>query len=179
MPQMQHVLEIRRIPPNVTPEQFQRQIDIGMAIQRFVNYFMPLIVACLMAVQALILWASASVLGIQAKFRSLFNLAAGCSIISSLGALAMAIVVKAKGDVSTIAELQPPLGLDIFLGSGVNKFLVAFLGFFSIFEIWWIIMAVLIFSAGFRVSKGKAAAVIAPLVLLGLAIKLISAVFQR
>jgi hypothetical protein len=179
LPAMQHVLEIRPIPGNVTPEQFQRQTEIAMAIQHFANYVMPVIVACLMAIQALILWASSSVLGIQAKFRSLFNLAAGCSIISALGALAMAVVVRAKGDVSTLAALQPPLGLDIFLGDGANKFLVAFVGFFSVFEIWWIVMAVLILSAGLRVSKGKAVAVVAPLVLLGLALKVISAAFQR
>jgi hypothetical protein len=178
MPVTQHVLELQPAPPNVTSEQFQRQIAIGMTIQHFANYAMPVIVACLIAVQALILWGSASVLGIQAKFRSLFNLAAGCGLISALAAIAMAIIVQAKG-ASTLAELRPPLGFDILLGDGANKFLAAFAGYFSVFEIWWIVMAVLVFGAGFRVTKGKAAAAIAPLVVLGLAMHLLSAVFRH
>lgn len=179
MPVMQHVLAIQPVPANVNPEQFERQVAIGMAIQHAANYFMPVIVACLLAVQGLILFGSASALGIQTKFRSLFNLASGCGVISALAAIAMAIIVRAKGDASTLADLRPPLGLDILLGDSANKFLTAFFGFFSVFEIWWIVMAVLVFSAGFRVSKGKAAAVVAPLVVLSLAFHMLSAAFQR
>lgn len=178
LPVTQHVLEIQPLPANVNPEQFQRSIAIGMTIQHIATYAMPVIVLCLIAVQALILWGSASVLGIQAKFRSLFNLASGCGVISALAAIAMAIIVQAKG-ASTLAELRPPLGFDILLGDGANKFLAAFAGYFSVFEIWWIVMAVLVFSAGFRVSKGRAAAIVAPLVVLGLAIHLLSAVFRH
>lgn len=179
LPVMQHVLEIQPLPANVNPEQFQRRIAVGMAIQHVVSYLMPVVVAVLLAIQALILFGSASVLAIETRFRSLFNLAAGCGVISALAALAMAVIVKAKGDASTLADLRPPLGLDLFLGDGANRYLNAFLGFFSIFEIWWIVMAVLVFSAGFRVSKGKAAAVVAPLVLLSLLFRLVSAAFQR
>lgn len=179
LPIMQHVLQIQPIPANVTPEQFQRQLAIGMTIQRVLSYFTPVLVAGLLALQALILWGSASMLAIQAKFRSLFNLAAGCGVISALAAIAMAIIVREKGDASTLADLRPPLGLDIFLGDGANKYLTAFAGFFSVFEIWWIVMAVLVLSAGFRVSKTRAAAVVAPLVLLTLGIHLVSAAFQR
>lgn len=178
LPVTQHVLELQPLPANVTPEQFQRRIAVGLTIQHFANFAMPAIVAFLIAVQALILWGSASVLGIQAKFRSLFNLAAGCGVISALAAIAMAIIVQSKG-ASTLAELRPPLGFDILLGDGANKFLAAFAGYFSVFEIWWIVMAALVFSAGFRVSKAKAAAAIAPLVVLGLAMHLFSAVFRH
>jgi hypothetical protein len=75
--------------------------------------------------------------------------------------------------------LQPALGFDIFLPEGTNKFLMAFLGYFSVFEIWWIVMLVLIFAAAFRVSKGKAFAVIAPLVLLSLLWRVGAAALQR
>ena len=179
MPLLQHVLELRPIPANVTPEQFQRQIAIGMTIQRVANYFMPLILACILAVQALILWASGSIAGMQAKFRSLFNLTSGCSIIPALAALAGAIVVRAKGEPSTVAELQPAFGLDMFLDEGTNRFLLAFLGYFSVFEIWWMVMALLVLSAGFGVSKSKAGLVLAPLVILGLILHLVSVAFQR
>jgi hypothetical protein len=56
---------------------------------------------------------------------------------------------------------------------------MAFLGYFSVFEIWWIVMLLLIFSAAFRVSKAKAVAVILPLVLLNLVWRIGAAAFQR
>jgi hypothetical protein len=56
---------------------------------------------------------------------------------------------------------------------------VAFLGYFSIFEIWWIVMMVLIFSTAFGTTKGKAFAVVLPLIVLSLLFRVGAAVFQR
>jgi hypothetical protein len=109
----------------------------------------------------------------------LFNLVAGCSLIQMLAAIASLVVLKAKGEASTMAELNPPLGLDIFLPEGTNKYLMGVLGFFSIFEIWWAVMMVLTLSVAFRISKGKAFAIILPLLLLGLVFRLAGAMFQR
>ena len=118
-------------------------------------------------------------MGIGAKFRALFNVVAGCSVIQVLSAIAALIIVKAKGEPSTMAELRPALGLDIFLPEGSNKYLGALLGYFSIFEIWWIVMMILVISAAFRVPKGKAFAAILPLILLSICFRLIGAVFSR
>jgi hypothetical protein len=95
-----------------------------------------------------------------------------------LAALAGLTVLKAKGEASTMAELNPPLGLDIFLSAGANKYLTAIVGFFSLFEIWWAVMMVLILSAAFRISRGKAFAIVLPLLLLGLVFRLAGAMFQ-
>jgi hypothetical protein len=179
MPLVQHVLEITPPPPNVTPEQYQQRIGIGEIIQKVFVYLAPLFRALLFALQAAILLASSSVMGVGAKFRQLLNLVAGCGLIQVLAAIAGLIILKSKGEISSMAELQPALGLDIFLPEGTNKFLMAFLGYFSVFEIWWIVMLVLIFAAAFRVSKGKAFAVIAPLVLLSLLWRVGAAAFQR
>jgi hypothetical protein len=179
MPIAQHVLETMPMPPNATPEQYQRGISIGMMVQRIFVWCSPVLVAILYAFSALILFALSSVMGVKAKFQSLFNLIAGCSLIQALAALAGAVILKAKGEVSTMAELQPALGLDIFAPEGTNKFLVAILGYFSIFEIWWIIMMVLIYSVAFKVSKGKAFMVIVPLIFLTLLVRILGAAFQR
>ena len=77
-----------------------------------------------------------------------------------------------------MADLQPPLGFDIFMPSGANRILVAFLGYFNVFEVWEIVMAVLIVAAAYRISKGKAAVVVAPLFILGLLAKLLGAFFS-
>lgn len=179
LPVIQHVLEVAPVPPNSTPEQYQKGMEIGMMIQRVVAFIMPLILAVIWAISALILFAMSSVMSVNTKFLWLFNLMAGSSVISMLGGIATFIILKAKGEVSTMAELHPALGLDIFMPEGANKFAVALLGYFSVFQLWWIVMVVLIFSAAFRVSKGKAFAIVSPLIIIGALFAVIGAAFQR
>ncbi|MBV9938500.1 MAG: YIP1 family protein [Acidobacteriaceae bacterium] len=178
MPLTQHVLEVTPPRGNMSPEQYQRTIDISMMMQRIFMYLSPVLTGILIAVQALILLGMCSVLTVGAKFRSLFNLVAGCSLIQSLAAIASVVILRAKGEASTMAELNPPLGLDIFLSEGTNKYVMGFLGFFSLFQIWWAVMMVLILSAAFRISKGKAFIIVLPLLLLGLIFRLVGAMFQ-
>jgi len=179
MPLTQHVLEVTPPRGNISPEQYQKTIDISMMMQRIFMYLSPVLTAVLMAVQALILFGMCSVVTMGAKFRPLFNLVAGCSLIQALAAIASIVILKAKGEVSTVAELNPPLGLDIFLSEGTNKYLMGILGFFSLFEIWWAVMMILTLSAAFRISKGKAFAIVLPLLLLGLIFRLAGAIFQQ
>jgi hypothetical protein len=179
MPMVQHVLEVSPIPAGASPEQYQRGMDLAMTIQRVSMYFSPLIVALILALQALVVFAACSVLTIDVKFRWVFNLVAGCSLIQMLASVASLAILKGKGEISTMAELRPALGLDIFLPEGTNKYATAFLGYFSIFEIWWIVMMVLVFSAAFRVSKGKAFAAILPLLIVSILLRIGAAVFQK
>ena len=179
MPIMRHVMEVSPIPPNVSPEQYQKSMEIGLKIQSVAVYLAPIIAAVLFAIQAAILLGTSSVMSVPVKFRWIFNLVAGCSLIQLLASIAGLIIVKAKGDVSTMAEMRPALGLDIFLPEGSNKFLSAFLGYFSVFEIWWIVMIILIFSAAFRVSKSKALSIVLPLILLNLILRVGVAAFSK
>jgi hypothetical protein len=179
LPIVQHVLEVSPIPAGTSPEQYQRGMDIAMAVQRASVYFSPAIVAMILALQALVIWGTCSVLTIDVKFRWLFNLVAGCSLIQVVASIASLAILKGKGEISTMAELRPALGLDIFLPEGTNKYAVAFLGYFSIFEIWWIVMMVLVFSAAFRVNKGKAFAAVLPLVVVSILFRIGAAVFQK
>lgn len=179
MPVVQHVLETTPPPPNVTPEAYQTQINIGMTIQKVVAFLSPIVAAMMMAITAAILLGTCAVMQIKTKFLLLFNLMAGTSLISVLEYIARLAILKMKTEVNTMAELQPPLGLDIFLPESTNKFLLAFVGFFSVFQIWYIVMLVLVFSAAFKVSKGKAFAAVCPLIILGLLFKFLGAAFQR
>lgn len=179
LPMVQHVLEVSPVPAGSSPEQYQRGMDIAMTIQQVSMYFSPAIVAVILALQALVIWATCSVLTIEVKFRWLFNLVAGCSLIQVLASIASLAILKGKGEISTMAELRPALGLDIFLPEGTNKYAIAFLGYFSIFEIWWIVMMVLVFSAAFRVSKGKAFAAVLPLIAVSILLRIGAAFFQK
>ena len=179
MPMTRHVMEVAPLPSGTTPETYQKGIEMGLTIQRISMYFAPLMAAIIFAIQTAILLGMSAVTGVNARFRQLFNLIAGCSLIQVLAAMASVIVLKAKGEVSSFAELRPALGLDIFLPAGTNKVLAAVLGYFSVFEIWWIVMMVLIYSIAFRVTKGKAVVVVAPLILLSIILRMVGAVFQR
>ncbi len=179
MPMIQHVLEVAPTPSGARPEDVQRGMELAMTMQRVGMFFAPLIAALLMAVQALIIFGSCAIVAVEAKFRWLFNLVAGCSLIQVLASIASVVILKAKGEASTMAELRPALGLDIFLPEGTNKYAMAFLGYFSIFEIWWIVMLILIFSAAFRVSKAKAFAAVLPLIVLSVLLRVGAAAFQR
>lgn len=179
LPMTQHVMEITPPPANVSPEQYQRSLEIGMTIQRFAMWLTPVFTAVIYCLEALILLAMCSIMSVTVSFRWLFNLAMGCALISALARIAAVIILMSKGELSTMAELQPALGLDIFLPEGTNKYAVAFLGYFTIFEIWWIVMMILIFSAAFRTTKGKAFAVVLPLIVLSVVFRLGAAVFQR
>jgi hypothetical protein len=179
MPMVQHVLEVSPPPAGASPDQYQRGMDMAMTVQRISMYFSPVIVAVILSLQALVVFATCSVLSIDMKFRWVFNLVAGCSLIQVLASIASLAVLKGKGEISTMAELRPALGLDIFLPEGTNKYATAFLGYFSVFEIWWIVMMTLVFSAAFRVSKGKAFAAILPLIVVSILLRIGAAVFQK
>ncbi|HEY1950682.1 MAG TPA: YIP1 family protein [Bryobacteraceae bacterium] len=180
IPIVQHVMEVAPLPPGATPEQFQKGVAISLMIQKILfTYLGPVLAAAVLAIEAGLLAAISSVMGVKTTFRQLFNLVSGCALIGMLEQIAVIVILKAKGDISSVAELRPPMGIDIFLSEGTNKFLLAFLGYFSIFQIWWIVMLVLIFAVAFRVTKGKALSVVAPMVLLGLAWRLAMTAFQR
>ncbi len=179
MPIVQQVLLSQPPPPGQDPAQYQKGMAIGLSIQRYATYCSPILVVILLAISAAILLGSCSVMQIKAKFLWLFNLLAGLSLINLLQSVATFLIIKGKGELSTPAELQPPLGLDIFMGEGTNKFLTAIVGYFSVFQIWYIVMMVLILAAAFKVSKGKAFAAAAPLLILTLLLKLVGTVFQR
>jgi hypothetical protein len=178
MPLAQQAMANQPPPPNVSPEQFQKNMQIGMLFQKIFVYLAPVVIAVFDALAALILLATCAVIDVKARFLELFNFAAGLSLFDALKAIASTVIIHAKGEPSSMADLQPPLGFDIFMPSGANKVLVAFLGYFNVFEVWEIVMAVLIMAAAYRISKTKASVAIAPLFMLGMLAKLVGAFFS-
>ncbi len=177
MPIMQQVMLNSPPPGNVNPEQFQQSMRIGLMIQKVGIWLTPLFFVIFSAISALIVLGTCSVMDLRARFLPLFNLMAGLSLFAALQAIVQTIIIHAKGDITTVAELQPAVGLDIFTGEGTNKALVGFLAFFNVFEIWQIVMAVLILAAAYRVSKGKAFIAVLPLYVIALIFKVVGAMF--
>jgi hypothetical protein len=178
-PMVIHFMETAPAPANVSPEQYAQQIRFTGILYKFLPLITPIMVVVFDLIMAGLLVATSSMLAVRVRFLQLLNLVAGCGIISSLQMIAWVIILKAKNDISSLADLKPPLGLDIILPAGTNKFLLAVLGYFSIFQIWWIVMAILIYSVGFRTTKGKAAGAILPVVAVSLLFVLVGAIFQK
>ncbi len=179
LPITQQMMETMQLPNGVTEAQWNKQMQISIMVQHIAVFFSPILVAIIFAIQAVILLGMCAIVTVNAKFRTLFNVVAGCSLIGSLEAIASVIVLKMKAPVSTMAEMKPPLGLDIFLSEGTNKYLMSFLGYFTVFQIWWLIMMVLVLAATLRISKGKAFAITLPLVFFGLLFAIVGAVFAK
>jgi len=103
---------------------------------------------------------------------------ASCGLVIALQSIAVVIVVRAKGDeVTSQEQLTPPFGLDLLLPSA-HGVLYALLNFFSIFEVWYLI--VLTFGLAYlaKVSKGKAFFAISPAWVLPLLYRVIAAMLQ-
>jgi hypothetical protein len=114
-----------------------------------------------------------AVTGARAKFRDVFSLMAGCALIPALQYIATFVVVRVKGDeVHSVEQLTPPFGLDIFV-QDLHGVAFAVVNFFSIFEIWYIVVLVVGFAALAKCSKGKAFTTTAPAWILQLLIRVI------
>jgi hypothetical protein len=171
-----HAASVSPLPDGVTAEQYTHGVAIAM---KFTTYSSPILTVVIWAIEAVILLGIAVVTGVSARFGAFFNLVAGCAMIQSLAAIATALILRFKGEVSSMAELRPAMGLDIFMPEGTNKYVVAAGASFSVFQIWWLVMMALIFAAAFRVSKAKGFAVVLPLWVFGLLLGLFGAVFQK
>jgi hypothetical protein len=164
-------------PPNVTREQlaqpvFRTFVYLSAVIFPVVGTFVVVLLS------AWLTSVTCTVMGIQAKFGALFSLVSATTLISLLEAMAGFVVVKMKGDdLQSMQEFQSPFGLDIFL-SGVKGPLLAFLHYFSIFRIWYIVMLALILATMTRIPKGKAFVATVPAWLVPLLFAVVISFFQ-
>jgi Yip1 domain len=164
---------------NVPLEQAQRAADVAHKIYQFLPVATPVIVILFLLLFAWLVGAMASMAGLRAKFRDIFSLMLACQLIQALQTpIASYIVLHTKGDEITSQEqLTPPFGLDIFL-QNIHGALYGLVSFFSIFEIWYLV--VLTFGLAYlgKSSKGKAFFAITPAWVLTLIVKMVQAMLQ-
>lgn len=166
-------------PAGVSPEQFEKSFPIIKTMTYAGIGLGPVFVILIVLLAAWLVNMACTMLGIQTKFRHVFSLVSACSLIVILQLIASYVVLRMKGDdIQSATELQPPFGLDIFF-SGIKGPLLAILNFFSIFEIWYILILGLGLAYMARTSKGKAFAAITPAWLVPLLFKIIGSLFQK
>jgi Yip1 domain len=148
-------------------------------ITKIVAPLTPVFVIGFLALFALLIKVMYSIMDVRPRYRDVFSLLAACSLIPLLQYIATFVVLHAKGDAITSQEqLTPPFGLDIFF-QGSKGVLFALLNYFSIFQIWFLV--VLVFGLAYltKTSKTKALIAITPVWLLPLIFRLLGAMFQR
>ena len=140
--------------------------------------FTPIFVVGILALLAWLVSVTGSMVGLRAKFRDVFSLMAACSLITALQFIATYIVVRTKGDeIQSPEQLMAPFGADIFI-QDVHGPTLALLNFFSIFEIWYLVILGLALAYLTGSSKGKAFAAITPAWIVPLLLSMLRAKFS-
>jgi hypothetical protein len=165
-------------PSNLSHEQFANALPAIRAATYGFSIASPLLVVAMLLISAWLVGIACSIVGVKINFPAIFSLLSACSVITVLQVIAGYIVIKLKGDeIESVQQLQPPFGLDIFF-DGLKGIPYALLNFFSLFEVWYIIMLGLSLAALARTLKGKAFLVITPAWFVPLVFRLIGAALQ-
>jgi hypothetical protein len=162
---------------NIPPESIERARNIGHMFGQASVFITPVFVVLILMLMAWLVTVTGSIVGIRTKFRDVFSIASACSLISCLQYAATYIVIRTKGDEITSQEqITPPFGLDIFIPA--HGALLAILNFFSIFEIWYLVIFALTLAYLTNSSKGKAFFAITPAWLIPLIFRIIGSLFS-
>ena len=162
----------------LNPEQIERAQNIAHTFASAGAVITPVTLIVGLLILAWLVSVMGAMTGARAKFRDVFALMASCSLITALQSIATYIVVRTKGDpIRSMEQLTPSFGLDIFL-QDLHGALYTLVNFFSIFEIWYIVVLTVGLAALAKSSKGKAFAAITPAWLIPLLIRMIQVAFS-
>jgi len=168
-------------PEGMDPSKYAQSLPMIQLFTKIMMYLSPLWIVVGILVPAALVLVACNVLDIKVSFRDLFTMVAACSLIKLIQMIATIAVVLAKGnDIQSMEEItSPAFGLDIFLHDGVSKIVLAFFNFFSIFEIWYIIVLAFCFAYFTRNGKARAFIATSPAWLIALLFTLVGALFRR
>lgn len=166
-------------PAGVDPAQLDQMMGAMQTISRFTAISAPVMYALMTLIGAALVFAACVVFQVNVRFPDLFNLTAFVGLINALQLAAHLTVLKGKGELTSMAELAPRFGLDLLLDDSAPKLLHGFLGFFSVFTVWHIVVLAIGFAALTSISKGRAFLVTAPGWIFGLIMAMIGSLFRQ
>jgi hypothetical protein len=171
-------MQQRAASQSIPPERMETARNMARTFSQVGIAFTPVFVVGILALLAWLVVVTGSMVGLRAKFRDVFSLMAACSLITALQVIAAYIVVRTKGDeIQSPEQLMAPFGADIFI-QDVHGALLAFLNFFSIFEIWYLVILGLSLAYLTGSSKSKAFIAITPAWLVPLLLAVVRAKFS-
>ncbi|MGH9825522.1 MAG: YIP1 family protein [Blastocatellia bacterium] len=156
------------LPTGLSGEQIQQTIDNLARFQRIGVMLTPVVFILKSLISAWILYTACVLLDIRTGYRKLFSLVTQCAMILFLQDLTVYTIIKLRGaEVRSITDLTPGLGLDLLL-HGSSKPVMAVVSYFSVFNIWYIVMLSLTLSFLSGCSKKRAFVATIPNWLFGL-----------
>ena len=171
-------MQQRAASQSIPPDRMETARNMAHTFSQVGIAFTPVFVVGVLALLAWLVMVTGSIVGLRAKFRDVFSLMAACSLITALQVIAAYIVVRTKGDeIQSPEQLMAPFGADIFI-QDVHGAMLGFLNFFSIFEIWYLVILGLSLAYLTGSSKGKAFAAITPAWIIPLLLSVIRAKFS-
>ena len=131
--------------------------------------FWPIIYGIFMLINAGLLWVVVSLLGGEAKFSKLLSVATYASVTFVLTQVITLVImmVKGKAGITSMEDLQPPIGLDLLLPGG-GPFFSNLLKGINPFSIWGLVLTATGVRVTHKLSKGTAytVAIVAFLIML-------------
>src|SRR5258708_33154567 len=149
------------------------------AMARFQAFLAPIMLALMAMLISAVLVASCVGWNVDLKFPDLYNLVAHAGLINVVQAMVHLAVLMRRGAVTNLHQLQPNFGPEMLLSESAPQLLHGLATFFSVFQIWHIVVLALGFAALTGVSKAKAFLVTAPAWMLGLVIALMGSLMRR
>lgn len=119
--------------------------------------FIPVGIALVLVLSALLLWVLVSLVGGEGKFSSLFSVAAYSAVptVILMSVVGVAILrLRGAGDIASPQDLQPAVGLDLLV-PGAKGFVGAVLKGINPFSVWGLVLTAIGVSTTQRVSKGS------------------------
>ena len=176
IPMRMHVMVLNPPGGQAMDETMRGRIETFSKVGAFIA---PVFVVGLIALMALLVMLLCSAMSMKASFRNVFTIMCATSLIGTLQLIASYIVLRSKGDdLQSMQQLQPSFGLDIFF-SDLKGPLFAILNYFSIFQVWSLVMLALTLAYLTKSSKGKAFAAITPAWVIPLLFAIVGSLFQR
>ncbi|HEV2687330.1 MAG TPA: YIP1 family protein [Bryobacteraceae bacterium] len=170
------IAEARMAQQNIPADRMDQARHMTQIISNVIPIVAPIGLVVVLVIMAFFVNLTSSMAGLRTKFRDVFALMAACTLITSLQTIATLVVLRVKGDEITSQEqMMAPFGLDIFIPA--HGALLAILNFFSIFEIWYLVILGLALAYMSGSSKGKAFFAITPAWLIPLIFKIIGSFF--
>ena len=128
----------------------------------------PVMLAVMLAISSALVLGFSTIAGVRTVFTDVFTLLAHCALVPLLAQVAQSVVVKIRGELTSMAGMKPAFGLDLLLGDDAPRLLQGLLNYFSFFTLWYTVILAFGYAALTGVSKAKAFGVTSPVWILGL-----------
>lgn len=143
--------------PDMQPEQVETAVQVAGV---FGIIGPPIGILIMLLIATLLLWVLVSVVGGEAKFKHLFAVSLYALVPAILLQLVGIVILMLRGaeSVTSMQDLQPSLGLDLFVGrvADLGSFARTFLQTINPFGIWQLVLVAIGIERTHDVSRGAA-----------------------